>query len=113
MGNVGRAGEHERAGPQQRPHALEHGPGVAQVLEHLAENQGVERLCGPRQLDLLDVAFHDLGEPLAGGSRRLGEELHSAVAATFPSARANAPVAPFEQPISRIDASGFSGRAAT
>ena len=73
MGNVGRAGEHERAGPQQRPHTLEHGPGIAQVLEHLAENQGVERLCGPRQLDLLDIAFHDLGEPFAGAAAGSGK----------------------------------------
>ena len=32
-----------RTRPQQRPQPLEHRPGVAQVLEHLAEDQRVER----------------------------------------------------------------------
>ena len=63
--------------------------------------------CGPRQLELLDVAFHDLGQPLACRGRGLREELDAAVASALPRARASAPVAPFEQPISRIEASAF------
>ena len=63
--------------------AREDGPRIAQVLEHLAEDEGVERLLGPRELDLLDIAFDDLGQPLARLRRRLREQLDAAIASAL------------------------------
>ena len=42
VGHVRRAGEDARAGPEQRAQPLQYRPGVAQVLEHLAQDERVE-----------------------------------------------------------------------
>ena len=54
------------------------------MLEHLAENERDERCRGPGELDLLDIAEDDLGQPFARLRCSLWKQLDAAVAAALP-----------------------------